>query len=235
MRIAICEDNAVFAKELAAYIQTFFENKNIVPAIDFYSDEKLVQRMCEDTGVFDIIFMDIDLGRQKDGVELSHKLRTYAPQIPIIFITSLENRAIDGYDVDAFGFLVKKTYEEKLPLVLEKLWKQMYETKTLTVTEKSEMHVLPLKDILWIESDGRNSLVHTIDKTLTDIRSIQNLAMVLSETDFIECFKSVFVNVEKIRSVNADTITLINDHKLPVSRRSRKSVMLAVMKKVRDQ
>jgi DNA-binding LytR/AlgR family response regulator len=61
------------------------------------------------------------------------------------------------------------------------------------------------------------------------------MAVVLSDTDFIECFKSIFVNVEKIKSVNTDTITLVNDHKLPVSRRSRKGVMLAVMKKVRDQ
>lgn len=92
-----------------------------------------------------------------------------------------------------------------------------------------------MKEILWIESEGRTSLVHTVNATYTDIRSIQNMAVVLTDTDFIECFKSIFVNVEKIKSVNADTITLINDHKLPVSRRSRKSVMLAVMKKVRDQ
>ena len=59
--------------------------------------------------------------------------------------------------------------------------------------------------------------------------------MILKDTDFVECFKSVFVNVEKIRSVNSDTIILINNHKLPVSRRSRKNVMLAVMKKVREQ
>ena len=235
MRIAICEDEPVFAKELAANIQTFFGNKNIEPAIDFFSDEQVVQKMNESSKAFDIIFMDIHLGGQADGVEISKKLREHAPQVPIIFITSLENRAIDGYDVDAFSFLVKKKYAEKLPLVLEKLWKQLYEAKTLTVTEKNEVHVLPVKEILWIESDGRSSLVHTINATYTDIRSIQNMAAVLSDTDFIECFKSIFVNVEKIRSVNADTITLINDHKLPVSRRSRKGVMLAVMKKVRDQ
>lgn len=235
MKIAICEDESVFAQELATHIQTFFKSKNIDPSIAFFSDEEVVRKLCQDAGAFDIIFMDINLGGQQDGVEISRKLRAHAPQVPIIFITSLENRAIDGYDVDAFSFIVKKKYEEKLPLVLEKLWKQLYEAKTLTVTEKNEVHVLSMKEILWIESEGRTSLVHTVNATYTDIRSIQNMAVVLTDTDFIECFKSIFVNVEKIKSVNADTITLINDHKLPVSRRSRKSVMLAVMKKVRDQ
>ena len=235
MKIAICEDESVFAKELATHIQAFFQRKNIEPSITFFADDELVQELGREGGAFDIIFMDINLNGAQDGVEISQKIRVHAPNVPIIFITSLENRAIDGYDVDAFSFLVKKKYAEKLPLVLEKLWKQLYETKTLTITEKNEIHVLPMAEILWIESDGRNSLVHTVNATYTDIRSIQNMAGILKDTDFIECFKSIFVNVEKIRSVNTDTITLINDHKLPVSRRSRKAVMLAVMKKVRDQ
>lgn len=235
MKIAICEDDKVFAQELATHIQTFFTNKKIKTCITFYSDEQVLKKVCEDSSIFDIIFMDIHLGGQSDGIDISKKIRVYAPQIPIIFLTGMENRAIDGYDVNAFSFLVKKKYTEKISHVLEKLWKQMYETETLTVTEKNEIHVLSVKDILWIESDGRSSLVHTMNLTYTDTRSIQNMAADLNNANFIECFKSIYVNIEKIRSVNSNTITLINDHKLPVSRRSRKSVMMAVMEKVRKQ
>lgn len=235
MRIAICEDELLFAETLAKCIQTFFSDKNIESDVAFFTDEQSALKLCQEAQSFDMIFMDINLGGQSDGVAISQKLRKDVPNIPIIFITSLENRAIDGYDVDAFAFIIKKKWEEKLPVVLEKLWKQLYAVKTFTITEKSDLHVLPVKEIIWIESDGRNSLVHTADVTYTDTRSIQNIASVLAETDFIECFKSIFVNIEKIKSVNTDTITLINNHKLPVSRRSRKNVMLAVMKKVREQ
>jgi len=235
MKIAICEDELLFAKELLLHIQVFFQKKNIEPEIIRFSNEQAALKLCGEANLYDLIFMDINLGGQSDGVEISRKLREQAPKIPIIFITSLENRAIDGYDVDAFGFVVKKNYKEKLPVVLEKLWKQLYNAKTLTITEKNEVHLLNVKDILWVESDGRNSLVHTVDAAYTDVHSIRNMAPALEYAGFIECFKSVFVNVEKIKSVNTDTITLINGHKLPVSRRSRKNVMLAVMKKVREQ
>lgn len=235
MRIAICEDELLFAKELTAQLQTFFQNKNTEPDFCYFSNEKAALELCQEAHLYDLVFMDVNLGGRQDGVEISRKLRMQAPELPIIFLTSLENRAIDGYDVDAFGFIIKKNYKEKLPVVLEKLWKQLYAAKTLTITEKSEVHVLPVKDILWIESEGRSSLVHTANAEYTDTRSIQTIASVLSDTGFIECFKSIFVNVEKIKSVNTDTITLINDFKLPVSRRSRKNVMLAVMKKVRNQ
>lgn len=235
MRIAICEDELLFANELMAQLQAFFQNKNTEPEFCYFSNEKAALELCEEAHLYDLVFMDVNLGGRLDGVEICRKLRETAPTLPIIFLTSLENRAIDGYDVDAFGFIVKKNYKEKLPVVLEKLWRQLYGAKTLTVTEKNEVHVLPVRDILWIESDGRSSLVHTADTAYTDTRSIQNIASALNDTGFIECFKSIYVNVEKIKSVNTDTITLINDHKLPVSRRSRKNVMLAVMKKVRDQ
>ncbi len=235
MRIAICEDEQIFAQELATHLRTFFQTKNIEPSIVFFADEEAALKMCQEVASFDIIFMDVNLGGRLDGVDISQRLRGQAPNIPILFITSLENRAIDGYDVNAFSFIIKKNFAEKLPLVLEKLWKRLYMTRTLTVTGRDEVHVLPVKDIIWIESDGRSSLIHTIEADYTDARSIQNLAPILSEADFIECFKSIFVNIEKIKSVNADTITLINNHKLPVSRRNRKRVMLAVMKKVRGQ
>ena len=235
MKIAICEDELIFARELEIQVCSFFRNKNIEPFVSFFSDDRIVQEMIENTDAFDLVFMDIHLSGASDGMEISWKLRKYAPHVPIIFITGLENRAIDGYDVGAFGFLIKQKYTEKLPLVLEKLWKQLYETETITITEKNEIHVVPIKEVLWIESDGRSSLVHTNDITYKDVRSIQNISAGLGDIDFMECFKSIFVNVEKIKSVSVDTITLINGHKLPVSRRSRKNVMLAVMKKVREQ
>lgn len=235
MKIAVCEDEQLFADELIARLQVFFQNKNIAPEFFRFPDEAAVLGLCKEASLYDLVFMDVNLGGPSDGVELCRKLRETAPQLPIIFLTSLENRAIDGYDVNAFSFIVKKNYKERLPVVLEKLWAGYYTAKTLTVTDKNEIHILNIKDILWIESDGRSSLVHTADAAYSDARSIRTIAAALTGTGFIECFKSVFVNVEKIKGVNSDTLTLLNNQTLPVSRRSRKDVMLAVMKKVRDQ
>ena len=61
------------------------------------------------------------------------KLREKGIVTPIIFVTSLENRAIDGYDVGAYGFIVKKSLDEKLPRILNKLWQEHFCRKTLAV------------------------------------------------------------------------------------------------------
>ena len=232
MRVAICEDEPIFARELEKHIATFLASKGEELYVQIFPDAEAFLPLCEAEPDFHIIFMDIHLGGKQDGIELCKKLRVHAPNVPIIFVTSLENRAIDGYDVNAFGFVVKKHCSEKLPLVMEKLWQQFYCTTTLNITEKNEMSLVSVKDILWIESQSRCTMIHTVDRDYTDTRSIRHFASLLNSKDFIECFKSIFVNIEKIKSINADTLTLANDSIIPVSRRNRKSVMQAVMKKV---
>lgn len=235
MKVAICEDEPVFAQELKNHITTILETKGDSLITQIFPNEEAVRMLCPQATDFDVIFMDINLGGNQDGIALCRELRSFAPKVPIIFVTSLENRAIDGYDVDAFSFIVKKNYTEKLPFVLDKLWKELYYTSTLSVTEKNNITVVSVNDILWVESEGRNTLIHTADRDYTDIRSIQHFAPLLDEDDFVECFKSVYVNIAKIKSINADTITLANDSTIPVSRRNRKTVMQAVMKKVRER
>ena len=62
MRIAICEDEQIFAQELATHLRTFFQTKAIEPSIEFFANEEAALKMCQEVASFDIIFMDVNLG-----------------------------------------------------------------------------------------------------------------------------------------------------------------------------
>jgi len=66
--------------------------------------------------------MDINLGGAQHGIAVIARMCQAGYSAPVTFVTILENRAVDGYDVSAFGFVVKKNVDEKLPVVPEKLW-----------------------------------------------------------------------------------------------------------------
>ncbi len=232
MKIAICEDEQWFALSLKEKIGSFCVKKNTNADIVLYSDGGSFLAACESGEVFDAVFMDINLGKGADGVDTVAKMREYGDSAPVIFVTSLENRAIDGYDVSAFGFVVKNNCDEKLPIVLEKLWKKLYVRKTFTVTTRDGAMIINNDDILYAESDGRYTLIHTMTEAITDTRAIGSFSALLDSNDFIEVYKSIFVNIARIRRINADTIILENDAVVPLSRRNRKNVMYAVMKKV---
>lgn len=232
MKIAICEDEQWFALSLKEKIEFFCAEKNTESDVALYSDGGSFLAACESGKQSDAVFMDINLGKGADGVDTVAKLREYGDSVPVVFVTSLENRAVDGYDVSAFGFVVKKNCDEKLPIVLEKLWKKLYVRKTVTVTTKDGAVVMNTGDILYAESNGRCTLIHTMTEDMTDTRAIGSFSALLGGDDFIEVYKSIFVNIARIRRINADTLVLENGAVVPLSRRNRKNVMYAVMKKV---
>ncbi len=231
MKISVCDDEKSFAEGLISEISAFFLERNIECEFRYFSEGEEFLSSIKENNDYELIFMDINL-ISADGVNIVSKLRDMEITTPVIFVTSLENRAIDGYDVDAFGFVVKKSYKEKLPRVLTKLYDKLYNKKTMAIHEKDSTEIMNTEDILYIESDKRASVVHTLTGILNDIRPIGQISTELSADDFVEVFKSVYVNIAKIKRINSDTVILENEDSLPLSRRNRKNVMYAVMKKV---
>lgn len=232
MNIAICEDEKEFAQRLSEGVKRFFSEKDRECAFSFYENgEELLQ---EQSGGSDIIFLDINLGRSSDGMTVARLLREQGKTAPVIFVTSLENRAIDGYDVGAYGFIVKKTLDEKLPRILNKLWQEHFCRKTLAVNGRDFTELIHIDAILSVQSEGRTSVIMSENGKVEDTRPIGKLSELLGE-DFVETHKSVFVNISKIKRINSDTVTLCDNSALPLSRRNRKSVMLAVMKRLGEK
>lgn len=232
MNILICEDDKVFAKRLSEEIQCFFSEKKIETTFSFY--EKGEELLKAQNSEPDIVFLDINLDSSNDGMAAAGKLREKGIVTPIIFVTSLENRAIDGYDVGAYGFIVKKSLDEKLPRILNKLWQEHFCRKTLAVNGRDFTELIHIDTILSVQSDGRTSVIITEKVSFNDTRPIGKLSELLGG-DFVETHKSVFVNISKIKRINSDTVTLCNDSTVPLSRRNRKAVMLAVMKRLGEK
>lgn len=203
MNILICEDDKVFAKRLSEEIQCFFSEKEIETTFSFY--EKGEELLNAQNNGPDIVFLDINLGSNNDGMTAASKLREKGIVTPIIFVTSLENRAIDGYDVGAYGFIVKKSLDEKLPRILNKLWQEHFCRKTLAVNGRDFTELIHIDTILSVQSEGRTSVIITEKVSFNDTRPIGKLSELLGE-DFVETHKSVFVNISKIKRINSDTV-----------------------------
>lgn len=234
MNAAICDDERENRDKIGDAVSAFFTEKEIPVSLSYFTKGSELLKSITGGDEYDVLFMDINLVTE-DGISIIAELRSLGCSVPVIFVTGYENRAIDGYDVDAFAFVVKKNMGEKLPKVLRKLWSHLYEKRTVTVNTKDGVQLVNVDDMLYIESDGRATLVHTFGGTLTDTRSVTHFAGLLSPEDFVEVHKSVYVGIPKIKRINADTVELEEGTVLPLSRRNRKPVMYAVMKRVGGQ
>lgn len=234
MYIIICEDEPFFANELQGELAAFFRQKEIECRLRYCrSGAELRSALAEDTSV-DLLFMDIHLG-DADGVELIKEMNTQSMRIPTVFLSSLEDRIADGYDVRAFHFLFKRNYKEKLPGILETFLQDILKNRTILLQNHDETVLLHFDDIYYVEADKRVTAIHTAISCYQEKQSIQSFAKDLPAEQFVEAYHSLYINIDHIRKVSMDTIRLDNDKELPVSRRKRKTVMSAVMRRLRSR
>lgn len=227
-RIAVCEDEEVYSSKLAELVSGYFADKVFTPDIITYTDGMpLIKAMSEGT-CFDIIFCDIML-ESSDGMNVAAAIRLIDDSVPIIFVTSLEDRAVEGYSVKAFDYIIKSSLDERLSAVLDRL-NDTQKSETLSVTtDGGDTEVIPLREILFIESDGRGTRIAADRGDICSPMPVGKVSEMLPNSRFIEVHKSVYVQISRIKRIGADVVEIENGEKLPISRRKRKDVLSAVM------
>lgn len=226
VRLAIVEDEDIYANQLFEYIERFEkEIKETFHIVRFRDGDEIAE---EYTGEYDIILMDIEM-QFMDGMTAAEKIREYDDDVVIMFITNMTNYAIRGYQVDALDYVVKPVEYFSFCKKLERALKKMKNKKTPTITIKIQSGAMKLRtsDIYYIESEGHN-LHYVTKKGNYKCRSkIQSAEDSLGQYGFFRSNKSYLVNMQYVEGVS-DGCCLVNGDKLLISRARKKDFMMAM-------
>ena len=129
MKLAIVDDESVYRSQIANLIDSVCGREDV--SCFMYSDGSELIRSFENGFSLDAIFLDIEM-KDVDGMTAARKVREYSKDIPIIFLTSHTELAMDGYEVDAFRFLSKPVNEVKLKETLADLEKKLKVDEKIT-------------------------------------------------------------------------------------------------------
>ena len=102
MRILICDDEQKLIDLELSILQEYCRSTNIAATFFTFTDSLSAGNI----GEFDIAFLDIDM-EKLNGIELARKLRSKNPTSIIIFVTNFIQYAPEGYEVNAFRYLLK--------------------------------------------------------------------------------------------------------------------------------
>lgn len=103
-KIAICDDEELFCNETKRYLQQIGRKIGEEFIVDLFGNaEKLLSEMPSD---LDILLLDIKMS-EMTGIEAAREIRKTNDTLCIIFITSMTEYAMEGYEVHAFGFIKK--------------------------------------------------------------------------------------------------------------------------------
>lgn len=226
MQIAICDDEKADREKTGEMIRQKMEKRKEAFQIRYFScGEDLVEHYENGYLGYDLIFMDIYMAHS-NGLETIRQIRRYDRKAGVVFTTASPDYAIDGYDVQACGYLLKPVRQDKMDDVINRFMEERYPRikQSLLMVNGSSGRRIAYDDILYIESRGVNLRIvlsggteHTIRKKLTEVEAE------LSQPRFLRCNQSFIVNMDYITCADRD-FTMDNGDQIPIKVRERKKI-----------
>ena len=221
IRMAIVEDSIYDQREAKAYVGQWSQQSNHDVQISVFDDsDKLLGVIDDEFEKFDVYLLDIEMKTPHEGLDLAKAIRKKYERIPIIFITSHTELAIRGWDVHALHFLGKPIDEPHFFATLDRLAAMLQSRKqdNFVCTIEGEMRRFLLYEIRYITSDIESHyLLLNGDKTLRFRGKLSDIAANYAETMLI-CHQSYLVNIEHVRTLNSNMLTLSDGMTINVSK-----------------
>lgn len=230
VKILVCDDDPAFVQQMVELI----DSQPRYGAQDFTitgcSDpSQLSDRMLSD---FNIMFLDIDMG-QYNGLSIARRVRALQIHSLLIFVTHYVEFSLEGYEVNAFRYLLKEDIPNKLPLYLNEALMQFEQKRNVfRFTVSGEDYAVQHENIVYLESQLRIIHLHTFHPERINeyfYATMEEMEKELSPAGFLRIHKSYLVNMQHIRKLNYDKVQLSDGTILPVSQKKFSAIKLRYM------
>lgn len=231
IRIAICDDDDVIAKELRDILIKYLKDRNQIYDIKLFESEESLITELEEQGNYDILFMDIEVG-ELNGIEIVKEIRKGFPYINVIYITSHSRYVFDVFETGPIGFVRKPFDIEVIYKYLDIAIDKIDDSEFLVIKSEHGLIKLKIKDIMHIYSVARQVIF--IDKNGNEYRTYGKLDSY--EKDFSGCsqlmriHKSHIVNFDYVRKYEKTKVTLYDGNECTISRERKEIVREYVMR-----
>ena len=216
IKIAICEDEKEQQDLLKTHINQIFKDLPINYSLDiFNSGEELLKNYPKN---IDIFLIDIQLN-EINGMDTARKIRETDNKAEIIFITSLIEYALEGYEVRAYRYLIKPVKYGDLKMHILNCIKEIdIKNRHIIIKEQGNRIKLDISEITYIEVQKENITIHTLNQTYETKGTMNNIEKEINCSRFYRCHKSFLVNLEHIKSIKQYIAILENGEEVPISR-----------------
>lgn len=233
MRIAICDDERTYIEKIKNDINSLKTHENEFEFSEFESGEAFVSKFSKDK--YDLIILDIEM-KDLNGLQMAEFLRQIDKNVILIFMTSYDKFVYQGYEVNAFRYILKNQPE---PIYLKQLSDTIQEyyrnKKYIKVIDDDIEKELLTVDILYIEVYSHQIVIHTLNKDYYQKGKLTDYEKMLEECLFVRSDKSVLINITNIDYIKKNQVFMKNGKVLYVSRNHLEKITKAFLKFSRNR
>ncbi len=178
---------------------------------------------------YEIIFLDINMPGT-NGLRVAKRIREHNKTAIIIFCTHYAQYAVNGYEVNALGYILKPIEETSFVRTLDRAIKMLNNSQSRRVCVKTlhGVEIIPVSEIIYLEIQIHNLYYYVLKdgEKVVDYRtrgSMQKMESILTEHNFARCSACYLVNLRRVISVANGEVSLHGGISLPISRKFLRS------------
>lgn len=179
----------------------------------------------------DVLLLDVQMPRH-DGFEV---MELVGRETAVIFVTAHDEYAIKAFDVHAVDYLLKPVSPERLQEALTRArlrlrapaptWVRPAGSHPARVVVRagSQVHVVPLDRLDYVEAQDDYIALHTAGRTLLKEQTLSDLEARLDPRRFVRIHRSYLLNLDRLAGLepagkDSRVAVLRDGTRLPVSR-----------------
>lgn len=231
LTLCICDDNQQDIAQILAMTERFAKEhpEFSLRPYTFSSPFDLLEQL-EGQGGFDLYLLDILMPRLK-GLELAERIRVLGKKAEVIFLTSSREYALDAFEVDACGYLLKPVDWEKFQHVLLSAARRLEEPGSpfILLKTKEGLRKLLFRELVMVESFNHSRVCTLTDgsKAVTPDTLASLMELLSADARFFSPHRAYIINLEHVAALNASHVLMSTGQNVPVSRTSLSSLKKA--------
>lgn len=227
MTIAIIDDCESDQHRVAGYMERYLQEQAIsLPNFYFYTDgEAFITELTPH--FFDLVVLDCIMpGR--NGLETAIELRKRDKDAALVFASSSRNYAIDGYLVDACGYLVKPYTYETFLQVFESAFKHLpIHHEVVLIPDGRVKRRILVNNIVFCDIDGHYTQIHLCSRQVIRIRMsfLDITALLIPYPQFLECYRGCMINMDHTKIAEEMNFLMDTAERVPYRKKARHIIM----------
>ena len=195
MKIGLVDDRQIDLQKLEAIVSSI-DGVEIVFAT--VSAEEAYEQIKKQS--IQLLIADIEMPNLS-GYELADIIHTHVLNIAVIFVTASSGYAVHAFELNVHDYIMKPYTKERLIQSVERLKVKLQSagiTGRIYIKQKTDIHIIQKKDIIFIERSGRSTTIHTKNGQVKTYQTLNELEGELRERDFLRSHRSFIINVHYV-------------------------------------
>ena len=205
LRVCIVEDEPECVETLKRMLRQFLQGEPC--SVRVFGDG--MNFVSDYTPEYDVVFMDIEMP-YLNGMKAARKMRKLDAEVQLVFVTHLAKYALQGYEVDAAGYLLKPleyfSFANRMKRILAK--RRQGRGEELYIKSPAGVVRIDPAKLKYVEVIDHFLIYHTADGDYKAYGQLQKLEQELPPPYFFRVNKSYIVNFRYVDKMVKESIVI---------------------------